>query len=135
MEKDTSKEAEGGSEDEVERSYHWRGMPPNGSHLSWGRGAGGSAAFAFNLVEHLSPRPSATGIGTVEYLAAFELFGLGRSQRDLVRFQTVPELLDKLETFVRGQVRKIEWGRTHDANIGKRGPASNRGAVRLTDRA
>ena len=55
----------------------------------------------------------------MECLAAFELFGLGRSQRDLVRFQTVPELLDELETFVRGQVRKIEWGRTHDANIGR----------------
>ena len=45
MEKDTSKEAEGGSEDEVERSYHWRGMPPNGSHGSWGRGAGGRKAL------------------------------------------------------------------------------------------
>jgi hypothetical protein len=91
------------------------------------------AALAFNLVKHFSPGTPAPGVGAVERLAALQFFGLGHSQGNLRRIETVPKLLNQLKAFVRRQVRKVESSSAHGRNIGNERARSNGGAGRLME--
>src|SRR2546422_11758365 len=97
--------------------------------------AAASAAPALNLVEDLTPKSAAFGIGAVQRFPTVKVLGLGRRQRDVSRSQAVPQLFDELQAFARTQLGNIDASSAHDLNISPGDSASNDGVERLTDRA